>query len=375
MNCGREVRPVEVFTRSSLFMHKKPTVMYYLSGTPTWINSDCVNMTSLNNTDRSILDVDYKILVNSSTIMDDMTFLKLPGTSLYKVYESLAPMGQSVMPLLQYKCQGPYSADFSVKTTGSGAAWHPGRKGHILRAHSIVYTLLLMLDEALNEVQHAKLTSGHEEETLLLKTVNELASKHPPTASHLPPKTCSDTEECGNTAPKCYTEYLPRQGNSLMDKIIGQNDWSLNVSFYDLKGVETNAHEHRGYIDKKMVYISTTNKTALSFAIDLSRNSSIWLCELQRGFLNYPKDMGDLDKEATVYLYKNVATRLHGAFVAGDREMGKVMRLGLLTKGTASIPKGDQICFQTETVSKGYHVISIYQKGSKRVSISYLVYW
>ena len=75
---------------------------------------------------------------------------------------------------------GPYDAKFSKKTTGSGAAWHPGNKGHLLRAHSIAYPLLEMLDHAVDQVLTAKTDGEHVEKRLLLKTRNEIAVRHPP---------------------------------------------------------------------------------------------------------------------------------------------------------------------------------------------------
>ena len=123
--------------------------MYFLSGTPSWTPADCGNMTSFQHTeeDRKILSVNYKELVSSSTIMNKMTFLLSSNRSIYETYSGLAPMGQSVMGLSDYKCQGPYGSDFSKKSTGSGAAWHPGKKGHELRADVLSYLLLSLLEE------------------------------------------------------------------------------------------------------------------------------------------------------------------------------------------------------------------------------------
>ena len=42
MNCGREVLPLQVFTRTAAYhMKKRPTVIYLLSGGPTWTRSYC----------------------------------------------------------------------------------------------------------------------------------------------------------------------------------------------------------------------------------------------------------------------------------------------------------------------------------------------
>ena len=143
-------------------MRKKPTVLYTLSGTPTWEPKDCANISALSRAvdrsqDATILAMRYEDLLNSSRIMvsgcggciifpslsplftflslflrfnsthtcshplsihrslekNDMTFLQVKGSTdprrdnLFKVYSGLAPMGQSVMGLLPYKCLGP----------------------------------------------------------------------------------------------------------------------------------------------------------------------------------------------------------------------------------------------------------------------------
>lgn len=262
--------------------------------------------------------------------------------------------------------------------TGKNAqSWHPGKKGHELRAHSIAYPLLVMLEQALGIVMEAKAQGRRREKKLLVSTKAELASRHPPSPSHLPPQMCDITQECGSQ-PICLTDYLPnshKDENSISSSIIAQNDWSLNISFFDTKGVEKALAEDRGYIDKKMIFLSNTNKTALSLLVNISRNSSAWICEVQRGFLNYPPTVGDLKTDASVYLYENVQSRQDATVVAGNRAVGRLLQLTALSRGTGSTPKGDRICFQTEILPKGKHAISIFQKGVKKVSIAYVVYW
>ena len=117
MNCGRESAALEVFTRSALYMHKKPTVLYTLSGTPSWEIKDCasVNLTLANHTeDASILTTDYKTLINTSHIMNEMSFLKSKDktkqyNNLYEVYHGLAPMGQNVVKLQVHILISTYS--------------------------------------------------------------------------------------------------------------------------------------------------------------------------------------------------------------------------------------------------------------------------
>jgi hypothetical protein len=52
----------------------------------------------------------------------------------------------------EYRCLGPYTADFCEKTPGGGAAHHPGRLMHKLRGENLAYFYLSVLIEAVEEV-------------------------------------------------------------------------------------------------------------------------------------------------------------------------------------------------------------------------------
>jgi hypothetical protein len=88
-------------------MSKKPTVVYFLSGTPTWSVDDCskINQTTpfrddnRSRTNMEVIEI-YKNVLSSSKIMTDMTFLHTQNKSLHELYGGLAPMGQSVQGLL-----------------------------------------------------------------------------------------------------------------------------------------------------------------------------------------------------------------------------------------------------------------------------------
>lgn len=62
------------------------------------------------------------------------------------------------MGLGAYKCFGPYNSVFSHKTPQNikHSDWHPGQKGHLLRGHSISFSLLLMLKDAISTVKELR---------------------------------------------------------------------------------------------------------------------------------------------------------------------------------------------------------------------------
>ena len=227
-----------------------------------------------------------------------------------------------------------------------------------------------MLEEALRQVYLAKLDGKRGEEKLLALTKVNLARMHPQSPQHLPAVVCNATEECGSE-PKCFTDYLPRAENSLSSILVdGHNTWDLNISFFDVKGVETAEKEQRGYIDRKMVFLSKSSSALLAH-VKISRTSPIWLCQLQKGFLRYPATMGELNEEAIVKLFVNIRS---SHILAA--ETPRKLSLSLLSDPkSSSVPKGDHICFKTEPVPSGNHILSVEQKGSKQVSLSYLLYW
>ena len=52
------------------------------------------------------------------------------------------------------------------------------------------------------------------------------------------------------------------------------------------------------------------------------------------------------------------------------------LKLSLIPYHTsANIPKGDHVCFATERVPRGSHILSIRQKGLKQISVAYIIYW
>ena len=138
----------------------------------------------------------FLILQSSLTLLSDIT-----------VYKGLAPMGQSVMDIQSYKCQGPYKSNFSTKTPGGGATWHPGVLGHRLKAMSAAYPLLYMLDSALESIESAALTRGSAGVAMNLKVSQYYLARMQPTAKQIKPVVCS--EECSGKT-NCFTEYEPK---------------------------------------------------------------------------------------------------------------------------------------------------------------------
>jgi hypothetical protein len=119
----------------------------------------------------------------------------------------------------------------------------------------------------------------------------------------------------------CYTDFEPRIMNSLSDIIISNPkslhhidsdtnnnistplSWKKEISFFDEKAVIKAEKKHLGYLDKKYTFMSKGNFSEISLNITIHHSSSIWLCELQKGFGKYPSTMVDLDKGSLIEVY------------------------------------------------------------------------
>lgn len=419
MNCGRDPRPLETFLRAAARMSKMPTVWFLASGTPYWSSQDCVsgNATSLNlvegkgwtetrvSANRTIPGttlMEKELLAGAKSgqlgaiaatqqHLDSFTFLQIktstPGKllMLHNIYSALAPAGQNIQLLDQYRCMGPYGADFSVKTPGGGQKWHPGRAGHRLRGENLAYFLLHIFEEAISMVLDLGIEQAGKESLQRLAGLREGARK-PPSK----PVVCNP-EEC-DSRPSCFTNFEPRIKNSLSDIIIAPqslqsaSNWTYDLSMFDKAAVLKAAQRGLGYLDRKYVYTSGTMHKPMSLHISPKReNSFVLICEVQKGFNTYPAWMADLDKGAHLTLYENVidavGNKMHWAsssLPVADNGTNAAVGKKIKAQVTHLVLKhySDQ-CYKTESVIKpGNHVLGIAQKhNGLRINIAYVVYW
>ncbi len=124
--------------------------------------------------------------------------------------------------------------------------------------------------------------------------------------------------------PTCYTDYEPRMSHSITSLILRDdsaanshhhhhandnnsssmsNNWTKELSFFDVKGVEKAMKKNYGYLDRKYIYLSHGNQSELALHLIVENgNTPLWLCELQKGFGKYPATMTDLDQGADISL-------------------------------------------------------------------------
>mmetsp|Transcript_379 Transcript_379/g.426 ORF Transcript_379/g.426 Transcript_379/m.426 type:complete len:663 (+) Transcript_379:83-2071(+) len=437
MNCGRDARPLTVFCRTAHAMPKKPTVMFLLSGSPSWKPKDC---------DHNPPTAPQKQLVANAPLFQQamhlnhlkaMTFLRASGVDLLKEYASLAPMGQNVMAVETVRCQGPYSANFSEPSTGSGAAWHPGQLGHKLRGDNLAYVLLTSLHEAADGLQQAlfaptrvspqqaasdrshellaRLIGGLQlpvakkpadavfatlsarlantntpvDMELRVSVVRELLRRHLSElySRPLPPPTAQmDINETLNPHPQCLTDFQPRQAPGLASRVHGPfSSWARDLAFFDKAAVDKNDRLGLGYLDRKYIYSSggfIGSGLAIQLTIDNDFGSPLWLCQLQKGFLKYPPTMGDLSVAASVLAWQHWKQRsqpeslkLQALLEAGKGNYSGEVASHPLMRHMEFKPFTDQ-CYRTVSgLPRGEHLLILVQKTPLLANIAYVVTW
>lgn len=361
MNCGRDAKPTESFIRASIqSMKKMPTIMFLTSGTPSWTEKECVNISSTTSRppfsyeENKLQHKSIKEILTSNSRLQAMPFIRPSSTSqdLSEVYRNVGIMGQSVLGVGAYKCYGPYNATFSSKTPGDGASWHPGRLGHKLRGDNIAYVLLNIFEEAVSMIRsnngdHTKLMDFYRETDVFLDNMYDSL-----TAEKLVKPVYCDGSVCSQT-PTCYTNFEPKVKNSLTSIVHSLNSsssWTNELSFNDVKAVQKAINKGLGYIDRKYIYLSHKVNDELSFDFNVTRSSSIWMCQSPKNFGKYPSNIVDLDMGSEIY------DKMHG----GDK------------KTLIKLKKYADECYvSVDPFKAGSHVVSISQKYENQ-SVRYL---
>jgi hypothetical protein len=163
---------------------------------------------------------------------------------------------------------------------------------------------------------------------------------------------------------------------SLTGQVVGSNStWTQELSFFDRRAVEKGEAKGLGYQDRKLVLVSPANKTgfaeaSISFKLQVSAENAAhfggiaWLCELQKGFLTYPEEYGDLDVEAVVAI---TLDGYHGTGEKGEDLFGRT------APQYVPISQTHDFCYEVEGLKSGHHTLTIWPKRHKRITLAYLI--
>jgi hypothetical protein len=184
------------------------------------------------------------------------------------------------------------------------------------------------------------------------------------------------------------TNYEPRQteAGSLSTSVLPHlSKWTLDISFFDKNAVATNLKKGLGYLDRKNIYSSAGIGSALTIFMPISKSNPIWLCECQKGFLQYPSYMGDLIETADVYLYLNYDKRMINDRALADQiqqsngNFSEILKLP--EEKRKNLQKQDlellsDQCYRTKNdAPTGSHLLVLVQKGNLLANLAYVVSW
>ena len=233
---------------------------------------------------------------------------------------------------------------------------------HKLRGENLAFYQLEMLLDAVKDLQ--KLTCGQNSSRLAVTDsptappaalhmffAAQLNLTYPPTRSFLPLSLSRAEESISAYVYTFVVEYLqylqepplppvptqynlpetavpptcsfePRVSNALEEIILPESsNWHSELSFLDKNAVEKSITQGRGYLDRKYIYTSTGVNSTLTVKVQVKGlnngvssgtisdgadgSTSIWLCEVQKGFAKYPSTHADLPVGADVFIEYN----------------------------------------------------------------------
>jgi len=160
-------------------------------------------------------------------------------------------------------------------------------------------------------------------------------------------------------------------------KTVSKNDTHVKSGAKSGGGLETSVEALGGGLRRALAgggSATHTNDTAASTA----PTSRLYLCEVQKGFLQYPADMDDLLTGALVDVYLDAGksslissirhnnTQSLSAFVK-DLPVARRKRLNLVAF--------KDYCYATDLfLPAGHHVVTISQKTDKRINLAYVLF-
>lgn len=234
-NCGGNAEATEYFIRGALSLPSRPIVVFSDSGTENWKKEACVTPPTPYQVTQSDHEMIKLFQEKPKALFTENNYrlghLKR-GWYHFDHYKAAGIQSFYHQEHQQYKCQGPFGADFGC----CGAAWHPSRKGHQLRAGHHALLWLSILRDAVVDLKHSVelQTSAGSLEALRSGIAAKIESYYTGNV-YLPPKKM--TGEMMPDGVQCWTEYEPRSDHStsLSDALI--NTTIASTYALGLKGV------------------------------------------------------------------------------------------------------------------------------------------
>lgn len=303
----------EQFIRQSMGLPNRPIVVFTSSDTPNWKPDVCnnINPTTARPTvsaeDRRALEhlKRGQALSIASECNKQGPAMKswTAMTELFRSYQTATGIQLwDHTSYQEYKCLGPYIKDWQ----NSGvASWHPSALGHELRAAHYAYFWLLVLKDAVLELQKNLTTSS-------LSAVHAAVKKHERREnSHVPAKPMYPTDFSDNM--QCLTTFEPRHDPQarLRDYVIPSGDdrppFKSSI-FEELTEprIISKARE-RGYKDFKHMLFGDKDSSPLSVRIRIQASGTAFLCQPPGNWGKLPGGFKNFWEAGTrVYLTRNM---------------------------------------------------------------------
>lgn len=202
------------------------------------------------------------------------------------------------------------------KATPRPASWHPGPKGHALRANILAHHYLRLLDDALADA-YAAITadlkaggSSTAEQAKLLAAAAAEEAAPLPEPLHCDPRLCQDATRCAlmyepRAAGAGLQEALvagPEVAKTAVPSIDAQDSGAWHVQLYtpDHEAVAFAVSQAYGYLDRKYALQGNAKAGPLTLRVTTTRTQRLFVCQPPAVWGRQPEDQAFLHGGSTV---------------------------------------------------------------------------
>lgn len=354
----------EQFIRQALRLPNQPIVAFSESNTPNWSKDACKSAAakaSLNISDEDhalvqLVSMDAQSLVSEVNPKDFSH--RDPWTEVREIFNNYELAGvQTWYHSLyeKYKCKGPYVPDWGC----CSANWHPSKLGHELRADHYAYFWLLILKDAISDIQSMeKDIDEHlfEDHKYVPKPALEISN-------------FTDTMQCFTSLqpladPKLSLFNLvikPKKGTSTREPF----KTGILEDFFEAGAVKK--AQLAGYRDFKYMLFGNKKSQHLSLALDIKNSGYVQVCQPPGHWGNYPAGFKSFFSENTA---KAFVTPQVEDFETFTFKSSKAVEVPIVDPGGGT----EAICAELGyKFTEGRYVLTLVPLTTKSIMISYLI--
>lgn len=374
--------PFEHFIRQSLSLPNQPIVVFAKSVAPNWNEDACKDRKSHPDKvaddeglyERFFRDPEKIVTIenrNDKRHVDEFPAMK----DLFKYYKLAGIQSWVHSHYEVYKCHGPYSVDWGCCSSG----WHPSTKGHRVIADHYSFFWLLILRDAISELQSFKDNMISEHMKLVHKHTHEL-HKFVPT-DVLYQSNFTQTLQCytsfqtiENSHFDLFNLIIPTKSTVSTTAKASASDtsWFLESPKPFQTGImedfiNTNIvikARQQGYKDYKRMLYGNNHSIPLSLRVDIKNEGYVHLCEPPGNWGALPKGFKSLYKDSCVNAYLTVVESYD------NFEFDKAKATEVIME---NVIKNSPCSTLDKKFSVGKYVLTIVPLVKEFVMVSYLI--